>query len=75
MKRIGYRALLVMLSVAAVFGVQMASAYIGSCLMPPLFGFLARHVGIALFPFYLLAVLLLMVFMHERVIFQASESR
>ena len=59
----------------AVVGVQMASAYIGSCLMPPLFGFLARHVAIALFPFYLLAVLLLMVFMHERVIFQTSESR
>lgn len=59
----------------AVFGVQMASAYIGSCLMPPLFGFLAQHVAIALFPFYLLAILLLMVFMHERLIFQTSESR
>jgi fucose permease len=59
----------------AVFGVQMASAYIGSCLMPPLFGLLAQHMSIVLFPFYLLAILLLMVFMHERLIFQTSESR
>lgn len=52
----------------AVIGVQMASAYVGSCLMPPLFGLLANHISANLFPFYLLALLLLMVFMHERLI-------
>lgn len=49
----------------AIIGVQMASAYIGSCLMPPLFGLIASHAGIALFPLYLMAVLAMMIFMHE----------
>ena len=49
----------------AVIGVEMASAYIGNCLMPPLFGWLAGKTTMALFPFYLLAVLALMVVMHE----------
>ncbi|MGM9538230.1 MAG: MFS transporter [Candidatus Onthomonas sp.] len=52
----------------AVIGVQMASAYVGSCLMPPVFGLLANHISANLFPFYLLALLLLMVFMHERLV-------
>ena len=52
----------------AVIGVQMASAYVGSCLMPPLFGLLANHISANLFPFYLLALLVLMVFMHERLV-------
>lgn len=52
----------------AVIGVQMASAYVGSCLMPPLFGLLANHISANLFPVYLLALLVLMVFMHERLI-------
>lgn len=52
----------------AIIGVQMASAYAGSCLMPPVFGFLAAHVHISLFPYYLLLILLLMVFMHEALI-------
>ena len=29
----------------AVIGVQMASAYVGSCLMPPLFGLIAHHIS------------------------------
>lgn len=49
----------------AVIGVEMASAYIGNCLRPPLFGWLAGKTTMALFPFYLLAVLALMVVMHE----------
>ena len=52
----------------AVFGVQMASAYVGTCLMPPLFGLIAEHVAIRLFPFYLLGLLALMAVMHERVV-------
>lgn len=52
----------------AIIGVQMASAYVGSCLMPPLFGVLANHVGAGLLPFFLLGLLALMVFGHERLL-------
>lgn len=50
----------------AIIGVQMASAYIGTCLMPPLFGLIANHISIRLLPVYLLILLGLMVYMHER---------
>ncbi len=49
----------------AIIGVQMASAYVGTCLMPPLFGLIANHITVSLFPFYLLAILILMILMHE----------
>lgn len=49
----------------AVIGVQMASAYIGTCVMPPIFGLIANHINVALLPIYLLLILILMVFMHE----------
>ncbi len=49
----------------ALIGVEMASAYIGTCLMPPVFGLIARYVHIGLFPLYLLVFLVFMVVMHE----------
>lgn len=49
----------------AIIGVQMASAYVGTCLMPPLFGLIANHISIKLLPIYLLVLLGLMVYMHE----------
>lgn len=49
----------------AVIGIQMASAYVGTCLMPPLFGLIANHIAVQLLPVYLLALLVLMVAMHE----------
>ena len=49
----------------AVIGVQMASAYIGTSLMPPLFGLIATHTSIALLPVYLAAILIVMVLTHE----------
>jgi len=52
----------------AIIGVQMASAYMGNILMPPLFGLIADHISIGLFPCYLLAVLALMAWMHEGLI-------
>ena len=48
----------------AIIGVQMASAYIGTCLMPSFFGFIANHISITLFPVYLLLLLLGMLLMH-----------
>ena len=50
----------------AIIGVQMASAYVGTCLMPPLFGLLAGRISISLLPFWLLALLTVMFFSHER---------
>lgn len=48
-----------------LIGVQMASAYVGSCLMPPLFGLLANHITVALYPFYILALVVGLIIMHE----------
>lgn len=52
----------------AVIGVQMASAYVGNCVMPPVFGLIANHISITLLPIYLLAILILMVFTHEKML-------
>ena len=52
----------------AVIGIQMASAYVGNLAMPPLFGLLANTITPALFPLYLLVLLLLMAFMHEQLV-------
>lgn len=49
----------------AIIGVQMAFAYIGTMLMPPLFGIIARGISVALLPFYLFAILIVMIIMHE----------
>lgn len=49
----------------AIIGIQMASAYIGTCLMPPLFGLIARHLSIKLLPIFLLISLMLMTIMNE----------
>ena len=57
----------------AMIGVQMASAYAGTCLMPPVFGLVANHLGISLLPFYLMVILIVMVFMHERMFFKIQQ--
>ena len=56
----------------AVIGVQMASAYVGTCLMPPLFGLVSEHLSPALFPLYLLAILAVMAFSHEALLRRAG---
>lgn len=52
----------------AVIGVQMAAAYVGTTVMPPLFGIIANNISIALLPLYVFAALLLMFAMYERVV-------
>lgn len=52
----------------AVIGIQMACAYVGTSLMPPLFGLIAAHITVSLLPAYLLALLALMTVMHERLL-------
>ena len=54
----------------ALIGVQMACAYIGSLLMPAIFGLIANHISASLYPAYLLAILVLMVCMHEKLVKQ-----
>lgn len=56
----------------ALIGVQMASAYVGTCLAPPLFGLIANHITVALMPTYLGIILALMIFMHEKLIRKVS---
>ena len=50
----------------AIIGVQMASAYMGTSLMPPFFGWVSARVSLRLFPLCLLILLILMVVSHER---------
>lgn len=45
----------------AIVGLQMVGAYVGSMVMPPLFGLVAQYVSVAVYPFYLLALLVLIV--------------
>lgn len=51
----------------AIVGVQMASAYVGTTLMPPLFGLIAKYISISLLPVYLTALLIVMIFMYALV--------
>ena len=50
----------------ALIGVQMASAYVGICCMPPIFGLIANHLSASLLPWYLGAILILMFMMCEQ---------
>ncbi|MEG0804072.1 MAG: MFS transporter, partial [Pygmaiobacter sp.] len=46
-------------------GLQMAVAYVGSTLLPPLFGILAQQISVALFPLFLLFLFAAMLFASE----------
>lgn len=50
----------------AIIGVQMASAYIGILVMPPLFGLIADYISVVLLPIYLLLILSVMTVMNEK---------
>ncbi|MBQ6150119.1 MAG: MFS transporter [Mogibacterium sp.] len=51
---------------AAVIGLQMASAYVGSTFMPMVFGHLQQHIGIGIMPSYLLLFALINIGLLER---------
>ena len=51
----------------ALMGLQMACAYVGSTLMPPLLGVLAGAVNLMLYPIFLLCITVLMFVLSERV--------
>lgn len=50
-----------------IIGIQMASAYVGSTFMPPVFGILANHISIMLMPLYLSLFIILMIIMISRI--------
>ena len=50
----------------AIIGVQMAAAYIGVCVMPPIFGILAKYISVSLLPAYMGLITALMIFMCEK---------
>lgn len=52
-------------SAQTLIGMQMASAYIGTTLMPPLFGWIADRAGLGMFPLFLLFFLVLMALLTE----------
>lgn len=49
----------------AIVGIQMAAAYSGSTFMPPIFGLIAEHINVALYPVYLMIFAVVMVAMTE----------
>ncbi len=58
----------------AIIGVQMAGAYVANIIMPPLFGLIADYISISLFPVYMAAILVLMIFMHGRMLAKCKPS-
>lgn len=46
-----------------IIGIQMASAYVGSTFMPPIFGLIANHISLKLMPLYLAFFLIMLLFM------------
>lgn len=54
----------------AVIGLEMASAYAGTCLMPPVFGIIAGHISIGLLPVFLGAILVLMWILFRVAVFK-----
>ncbi|MDR2889487.1 MAG: MFS transporter [Lachnospiraceae bacterium] len=49
----------------AMIGIQMAFAYIGNIIMPPVFGLVGSQIGYGAYPFYLILSLILMTIMAE----------
>lgn len=58
-----------------IIGMQMASAYVGSTLMPPLFGLIANRAGLFWMPFFLAVLILLMIVMLETTFRTVAKNR
>ena len=59
----------------AMIGVQMAFAYIGFLVMPPLFGIIAENISISLLPIYQVIFLVLIFVMHELVLKKTKSNK
>ncbi len=51
----------------AIIGIEMAAAYAGSCLVPPVFGLIAGHISAGWFPVFIAVFFVLLFIMSERV--------
>lgn len=60
---------------SALIGAQMAAAYVGTLIMPPLFGVLGRSLSMKLFPYYSMFLLLFMVFTYRRMLQVTKKAR
>ncbi len=49
-----------------VIGMQMAGAYLGSCLMPPIWGWMTRFLPESVFPFWVAALFTAMALLNKR---------
>ena len=49
----------------AIIGMQMASAYVGTTFIPPLFGVIANRIGLSFMPIFLFIFIFLMIIMIE----------
>ena len=58
-----------------IIGMQMASAYVGSTLMPPLFGLIANRAGLGWMPLFLALLILLMIAMLEATFRTVAKNR
>lgn len=56
----------------AMIGIQMAFAYTGFLLMPPIFGFIAERLSVSLLPLYLTVLLVVIILMHETVLIKTK---
>lgn len=50
-----------------IMGIQMATAYVGSTLVPPIFGIISKVSGFGILPYFVLVLSVLMLFTSERV--------
>ena len=56
----------------AIMGVQTASACFGSCVAPPIFGFIAQHAGMLVLPLFMIIGTVVMYLAHEKLIQQRA---
>lgn len=49
----------------SIVGLQMAFGYMGSTLMPPVFGIAAKHIGTDLYPFFIMFFMIMTVILTE----------
>ena len=59
----------------AIIGIQMASAYIGTTVIPPLFGLIGNAIGFTVMPVFLLIFVALMITMTELTFHITKKSR
>ena len=57
----------------ALIGLQMASAYVGTCILPPAFGFIGERFGMGLLPWFILLLLTAMYVMYEKLVAKTAK--